>query len=421
MSDTRTSTASAELFSQALDLTPGGVHSNVRLASPKVFFARGQGSRLWDVDGNDYVDYLLGQGPMFLGHAPVDINDAVALAVSQGMVFGAEHPLEVEAAAGVLGTLGWAERVRFGLTGTEAVQAALRLARAATGRTRFVRFEGHYHGWLDNVLLGPDPSVPASAGQLASHLGDSIVIPWNDADALESLLATRHDEVAAVIMEPVMFNMGAVLPRDGYLQKARELCDRYGIVLIFDEVISGFRVGPQGAVGLTGVVPDLATYGKAIAGGWPVAALAGSERLMGLFGTGEVNHSGTFNSSVMACAAVAATMTRLRENPPYAELERVGTSLREGLDRLASRHGLPLHLQGLPMAFHASLGGPDGEYHDYRGLASRDLAGYAALSTQLAEHGVWVAGRGIWYVSAAHTDDDVAETLDRVDSALAAR
>jgi glutamate-1-semialdehyde 2,1-aminomutase len=269
---------------------PGGVNSNVRLAGRRRFFERGAGAWLWDVDGNDYVDYLLGQGPCVLGHAPEQIVKAVDVACRQGMVFGAQHPLEVEAAERLCETLGWPQMVRFGCTGTEMVQAALRLTRAATGRRQFVRFEGHYHGWLDNVLVTMDRSPPgvASAGQLEDHLADGLTLPWNDAGALAELLARRGEDVAAVVMEPMMCNAGAILPRPGYLEQVRRLCDEHGVVLVFDEVITGFRLALGGAAERFGVIPDLATYGKAMAGGWPVAALAGRGDLMERFGTGDV-------------------------------------------------------------------------------------------------------------------------------------
>lgn len=410
--------ASVALDRRAIELTPGGVHSNVRLSGPAVFFDRGEGAWLYDVDGNDYVDYLLGQGPNFLGHAPAAVNDAVATAMRRGAVFGSRHPLENEAAEIFLDTLGWAERVRFGVTGTEADQAALRLARAATGRTKFVRFEGHYHGWLDNVLVTTVDGVtgPSSQGQLAHYLDDSYVLPFNDAAALESLL-DRADDVAAVILEPVMCNTGAIVPRDDYLERVRELCNQHGVVLIFDEVITGFRVALGGAAERFGVTPDLAVYGKAMAGGWPVSALAGSATLMDPLGSGAVNHSGTFNSSVPACAAVTAALTALRDDPPYGRIEAHGTKLIDGIRELGTRHGVPLRAQGLPMAFHVSFGDP-APVHDHAGVQTLDLARYHAFSRVLAEHGVWVTGRGIWYVSAVHGDNELAAALDRLDQAL---
>jgi len=410
---------SVALHERAMRSIPGGVNSNVRLNAPSMFFERASGATLWDVDGNDYVDYVLGQGPNFLGHAHPVVNAAVAKACESGMVFGAQHPLEVEAAELLLATLRWPEKVRLSMTGTEAVQAAVRAARAATGRSKLLRFEGHYHGWLDNVLIAPVPGRASvgSAGQLESHLQDSVVVPWNDAGAVEAAL--QAEPIAAVIMEPVMINAGSIEPLPGYLEQVRQLCTSHGAVLIFDEVITGFRVAPGGASERYGVVPDLGVYGKAMAGGWPVAAIAGRADLMQGFGTGKVNHSGTFNGSVMAAAAVVATLRLLAENPPYQQIAEYGTALKAELSEVAASHDLPLHLQGLPMAFHASFGGPSAEpFHDLRGLQSRDLDRYRKLARTLARHGVWVASRGIWYISAAHGADELRLTVKRFDKAL---
>jgi glutamate-1-semialdehyde 2,1-aminomutase len=397
-----------------MGLIPGGVDSNVRLDAPQVFFERGAGAWLWDVDGNDYVDFVLGQGPAFLGHAPAAVTAAVSDAMSRGMVFGAQHSLEITAAERFLEATRWPERVRFGVTGTEMVQAALRVARAATGRRLFVRFEGHYHGWLDNVLLATSEGVsgPASVGQLAGALDDSVVLPWNDLAALEQALVTRGTEVAAVIMEPMMFNTGSIAPREGYLQGVRRVCDAHGVVLIFDEVISGFRVALGGAAERFGVTPDLAVYGKAMAGGWPVAALAGRADLLDPIGSGRVNHSGTFNGNVMACAATIATIDSLIADPPYQRLESLGGRLMAALAAIGRDAGLPLNVQGLPMAFNLSLGGP-AVAHDLREHAQRDRAGYVQLAAHLVDAGVWVANRGIWYVSAAHDERAIDAALER--------
>jgi glutamate-1-semialdehyde 2,1-aminomutase len=410
--------SSADLWQRALVRTPGGVHSNVRLTGGKAFIERAQGAWMWSVDGDDYVDYLLGQGPNFLGHAPEPVLSAVFEACRNGIIYGGEHPLEIDAAEAVCESLGWADMVRFGVSGTESVQAALRLARASTGRSMVVRFEGHYHGWLDNVLTAPreDTWGPASAGQLAGHLEDFFVLPWNDGAALEDLLAVSGRQVAAVLMEPVMLNAGAIEPLPGYLERVRELCDEHGIVLIFDEVISGFRLGLGGAAQRYGVVPNLATYGKALAGGWPVSALVGDAGLMELFGTGEVNHSGTFNSSVMATAATVATLGVLRDDPPYAAVQEHGLALQDGIRALGARHGVTLHVQGPPAAFHVSFG--DADVTDYRSLQNLDLAQYRAFSRSLIEHGIWVAERGVWYVSASHGPTELDAALSRFDQAL---
>jgi glutamate-1-semialdehyde 2,1-aminomutase len=401
---------------------PGGVNSNVRLDAAPLFFERGRGAWLWDIDGNDYIDYLLGQGPAFLGHAPEPVLAAVSEASRRGMVFGAQHELEVEAAELLCDTLGWPDMVRFGSSGTEVVQAALRVARAATGRKKFVRFEGHYHGWLDNVLLsyGERGPGPGSKGQLGHHLDDCLVLGWNDLAALEALLEASGSEVAAILMEPMMLNAGAIEPRPGYLEGVRSLCDRHGIVLIFDEVITGFRLAMGGAAERFGVVPDLATYGKAMAGGWPVGALVGRAELMEPVGTGRVNHSGTFNANVMAAAAVVASLEYLKQEPPYERLERITTDLRRGLRELAEEASIPLRTQGAPGAFHASIAPGDVEVREFRDLDQLDHDAYVKLVDRMIASGVWLSGRGIWYVSTVHGDDEVAITLERCADAFAA-
>lgn len=406
---------SNDLAGRARRRLPGGVNSNVRLQGPPIFFQRGEGAWLWDVDGNDYVDYLLGQGPAFLGHAPPLILREVEEACRNGMVFGAQNPYEVEAADLLCTMLGWPEMVRFGSSGTEMVQAGLRLARAATGRKRFIRFEGHYHGWLDNMLVS-DSHGPASAGQPPEALEHTIVLPWNDLDAVASAL--EAEEIAAVLMEPMMLNAGAIEPGEGYLNGVRELCDERGTVLIFDEIITGFRLGPGGATERFGVTPDLATYGKALAGSWPVGALVGPATMMERFGTGEVNHSGTFNANVMGMAAVVATLRHLSEEPPYEQLAEVGSRLMQGLRDLSRGVGAPLRIQGLPMAFHASFG--EHEIRDYGDLEHVDGDRYGKLVDRLIENGIWVAGRGIWYLSAAHGDHEIDMTLERAEAAFQA-
>jgi glutamate-1-semialdehyde 2,1-aminomutase len=413
----RSQTLSSRLLDRAVRRLPGGVSSSVRLDAPPIFFARGRGAWLWDMDGNDYVDYLLGQGPAFLGHAPGPVLSAVQEATQDGMVFGSRHHLEVEAAETMCEILGWPDMIRFGSTGTEMIQAALRLARAATGRRRFVRFEGHYHGWLDNVLMAVEDGrpIPGSPGQLPAHLADAHVLPWNDLEAVTRLLESEGDDVAAVLMEPMMLNAGAIAPRPGYLEGVRDLCRRRGVLLLYDEVITGFRLALGGAVERFGVTPDLAVFGKALGSGWPVAALAGRADLMELMGRG-VNHSGTFNANVMAMAATVATLRALREEPPYDRITYVGEQLMKGLRDLASGQ-IPLRVQGLPMAFHASFG-DEAEVWDYRGVAALDSEGYRGLAGSLVQEGVWIANRGIWYLSAAHGEREIEVTLERASRAL---
>jgi glutamate-1-semialdehyde 2,1-aminomutase len=412
-------TRSEQLSERAASLTPGGVHSNVRLTAPRVFFERGEGAWLHDVDGNDYVDHLLGQGPNFLGHAPAGVLDAVAEACRRGTIYGGQHELEIEAGQAVLDAVGWADRVRFGLSGTEMVHAAVRAARAHTGRRRIIRFEGHYHGWLDDMLIAERDGTwgPATLGQDETDLADQIILPWNDPDVVTAAFERYGDEIAAIITEPMMVNVGAIVPRPGYLEHLLTTAHGHGALLILDEVICGFRLALGGAAERFGITPDLATYGKAIAGGWPVAAMVGRADILDPIGTGAVNHSGTFNSSVMSMAAVVAAIAQLRDDPPYERIERYGTDLQAALIDLGRRHGIELAVQGVPAALHASIG--SGEVVDAASLAAnRDLGAYAALAGLLVEHGVWVAGRGVWYTSTAHGQRELDAVVERADAAF---
>ena len=294
---------------RAQRVMPGGVSSNVRLGRSWAFFDRGEGAWLWDVDGNSHVDYVLGMGPAFLGHAPDGVTRAVSTAIGRGTVFGGQNLLELEAAETLKEALAWPDLVRFGGSGTEVVQAGIRLCRAVTGRTTIVLFQGHYHGWVDNVFH-PGSSTLVSPGQ-DPRAFDAIVLPWNDIDALSEAFSTAGDRIAAVLMEPIMLNTGAIAPHASYLSAVRELCTQNGAIFFFDEVITGFRSALGGAVERYGVVPDLAAYGKAMASGFPVAALAGKDDILNLLKTG-VTHSGTFNGNTAAMAATLATINSSR-------------------------------------------------------------------------------------------------------------
>ncbi|MFB9726998.1 aspartate aminotransferase family protein [Haloechinothrix salitolerans] len=378
-----------------------------------MFLKRADGARLRSVDDVDYVDHLLGQGPALFGHAPEFLTSAVDQASRDALIFGGQGEREVYAAELVCSVLDWPDMVRFGLTGTEVVQAALRLARAVTGRTRVIRFEGHYHGWLDNVLVAERDGAwqAASSGQLESHLEDFRVLPWNDAELLGEVIEREGEQIAAVIMEPIMINSGVIEPAPGYLERVRRMCSRHGIVLIFDEVISGFRVGPGGAARRYGVTPDLAVYGKALGGGYPVSALVGREDLMSRIGIGDVNHAGTFNAWAPGMAAVIAALEHVRDDPPYPSIIAHGTKLMDGIREIGESFGEPLRVEGMPMAFHVSFG--DAEVTDYRSLQELDLQRYASLASVLVEHGIWVARRGIWFVSEAHGPAELDDALTR--------
>jgi glutamate-1-semialdehyde 2,1-aminomutase len=424
---------SQRLLERARRSIPGGVTSNVRAAERPfpLFFANAEGAILTDVDGNEYIDYVLGQGPMILGHSHPAVLETVGQAMRRGQLFAGQHELEIEVAEALVRLVPCAELCRFGVSGSELVQAAMRLARAVTGRTLILRFEGHYHGWFDNVLLNvatpPEQAGPrerpqlrlASPGQTASVLGDFLLLPWNDLGLVEQLFAERGHEIAAVMTEPMMCNTGAIQPAPGFLQGLRRLCDQHGALFYMDEVITGFRLGLGGAQGRFGVTPDLATFAKAMAGGFSTAALVGRAEYMERFAR-DVNHSGTFNGNVISMAAAAASLAELERDDGaiYRHMEEVGTSLIEGISGLARRLDLPLLVQGLPTAFHLSFTALEG-LRDYRDYALHcDKERYGRLKVALLRRGVRVLDRGVWYISAAHTQAHVERTLAMMAEAL---
>lgn len=420
MSDT--TTVQQDLQQRALQALAGGVSSNTRLLNPHLIVERGEGARLWDVDGNDYLDYLLGQGPNFLGYAPPRVVEKVTAAQRDGIIYAATHRREIEAAERILSVLPWAGTLRFGSSSSEMIQAAFRLSRNATGRPNILRFHGHYHGWFDNILIRSDGEAagPGSLGQIPQALDQTVTIAWNDPAAFDAALIAHEGTLAAVVMEPMMLNAGAIAPRPGYLEHVRAACKRHGIVLIFDETISGFRLALGGAAERFGVFPDLAVYGKAMAAGWPCAALVGRRELFADVATGALTHAGTFNGNTIAAAAVLASLDELEDRSVYATIESVGGKLMKALDGLFLSHDAPIRLQGLPMAFHARFDTGSEPVTTYAQLQQIDAQRYAEFARRLIKAGVWVAYRGIWYVSAAHTERDVDETIERVDAAFTA-
>ncbi|HVR31965.1 MAG TPA: aspartate aminotransferase family protein [Acidimicrobiia bacterium] len=405
----------------ACRLMPRGVGSDFRLGiSPTpVVIERGEGAELWDIDGNRLIDYYLGMGPMILGHRPQPVVDAVRAQLEEGFLFAGQSEIEYRAAELVTAMVPCAEMVRFGSAGTEAVQAALRLARAATGRQAIVAFEGHYHGWLDNVLWnrGADGTLaPKSAGQDPDSGRHWELHTWNRADEIVERL--ERGDVAGIIMEPSMCNASAIRPAPGYLQAVRDACDRNGTVLIFDEVITGFRVGPGGAQARLGVTPDLAVFGKAIANGFPVSALAGRRELMEqIGGSGGVIHAGTYNGQAIGMAATVATLTALQDGSVHDLIEDRGTRLMEGLAALLEHHGVPAVIQGWPQIFHVAFGTTE-PIIEFGDLSRTDPAAYVRFTSGLMRRGVRALERGAWFLSSAHDDDILAQTLEAVDSVL---
>jgi glutamate-1-semialdehyde 2,1-aminomutase len=406
----------------------GGVNSNFRLnISPTpLVFERGEGAYLYDVDGNRLIDYYLGMGPMILGHKPQALVDAVKSQIDNGILFAGQTAIEAEAARLVCELVPSAERMRFGSSGSEVDQAAMRLARAATGRTKILKFEGHYHGWFDNVLWSTAPALDAagpadaptpvigSKGQLKDTADTLVVLPWNNLELLEARLA--QGDIAAVIMEAAMCNQGAVHPLAGYLEGVREACTRTGTILIFDEVITGFRLAPGGAQELFGVTPDLSTFGKAIANGFPVAAIAGRADLMDMFTSGGVVHGGTYNAQPIAMAATAATLKSLTP-ALYKKIGVSGTALQEGFKEIFASADVTASVVGFPQVFHVALG-LDKPARDFRDLAKMNRPAYIALTTALMYRGVRALERGAWFLSSEHDAGVINDTLDAMRDAV---
>jgi glutamate-1-semialdehyde 2,1-aminomutase len=426
---------SKQLFERAQQSLAGGVSSNVRKFDKPfpLYFEHGKGAHLYDADGNRYVDYVLGRGPLILGHTHPEVIEATCQQLWKGQVYAAQHTLEVELAERIVSVIPSAERVRFGISGSEAVHAALRLARAYTGRNVVVKFEGHYHGWLDNILysLSPDPGkagdadapkgLQESPGQFPAEESHVAVLPWNNLKVLEEYLSAHSNEIAAVITEPIMGNTGVILPKSGYLERMRQLCTKYGIVLIFDEVITGFRVSLSGAQGLFGIQPDLSIFGKAIANGLPMSCLAGRADLFALIADSKVGHGGTYNSLPPAIAAAVATMRVLERDggAVYRQLEASGSAVMKGIQDRAAALQVPAIVQGHPAFFYVAFPNQPGEITDYRSSLNANNELYARFVTAMADRGVRLIPRGNWFNSAAHDSQDVSDTLVAVDGALA--
>lgn len=420
---------SRQKVTEAAQYLAGGVSSNYRLGiSPTpLVIDHAQGPFVFDVDGNQLIDYYLGMGPMILGHSPEVVIHAVQKQVGRGILYAGQSEIEYEAAELICRMVPCAERIRFGSSGTEVVQAALRLARAATGRSTIIKFEGHYHGWLDNILWSVAPRadqvgsehmpirVPGTPGQ--DHMaGEHIeVLPWNNLDLLRERLL--HRDVAAIIMEPVMCNTSAIHPDPGYLEGVRAACTEAGTVLIFDEVITGFRVAPGGAQQRLGVTPDLATFGKAIANGFPVACLAGRGDLMDMLVSQNVMHGGTYNAQAVCMAATVATLKALSQPGVYAYLNDSGQRLMTGLEQALLQAEIPHQIQGFPEIFHIAFG-ITSPISNYRDALNADKAHYIRFTTALLERGVRALERGAWFVSTTHSPDIINETIDAVRLAL---
>lgn len=428
---------SRALTERARRVLAGGVSSQFRAATAfhPMFFDRAEGARIWDADGNELLDFTLAQGPMILGHSHPEVLARVGAAVARGQLYAGQHEAELELAEAIQRLVPCAERLRFASSGSEAAHACLRLARTVTGKPGWIKFEGHYHGWLDavawNVAPPPPGSNAAAAGDDAldpvpwcegvprSAGEDVVVLPWNDLDRVARVLAARGHEIGALITEPVMCNQGCIEPEPGFLQGLRDLCTRHDVALIFDEIITGFRIAPGGAGARYGVTPDLALFGKALGSGFPIAAIAGTRRFMAPLEEGRSYHAGTLNGNNACVAAAAATLDVLTRDDAAAHrrIVALGTRLRDGLAAAGAESGLPVRVQGPGPMFW--MGFLDRPLRDARDVGAADAARGRDFAARLLLEGVRIIERGLWYVSAAHTEADVDAAVAAARRALA--
>lgn len=405
---------SAAALARASQKLANGVSSGLRRSvTPILYFERADGPYFYDIDGHTLVDYTLGWGPLILGSNHPAINAAVTRQLACGYTFGAQHHGEIELAELITRVAPGVEQVIFSSSGTEAVQAAIRLARATTGRDKIVKFEGHYHGWMNNIHVshrprGNDPfqPEPGFGGQPVSEYQHTVTAPWNDLGALECCFAQHPGQIAGVIMEPLLVNSGSCEPTRGFLAGVLKKCRRYGAVSIFDEVITGFRLALGGAREYYGLEPDLSVYGKALAGGFSLAAVGGRSEMFDVLRDGRTTHGGSYNGNPICIAAAIATINTLAQPDTFKRMHAHGHALRAALEKAAQSHGVQFLTCGSGAAFsaHFGLAKPP---RDYRETLAADAADCEKFRAAMVANGIYLLPEGRWYVSAVHSEREL--------------
>lgn len=430
--DTRRSQA---LYERALQSVTGGTHSNSRSRVPHpLYFSRADGPYVWDVDGNRYTDLNMGNGAVMLGHNHPAVQRAVAASLKSGLTTGMESESSIRASEALLRLVPSAESVRFANTGTEAMLHVLHMARAITGRQAIAKVEGAYHGWFDSVYVSTWPPLdqagaddaplptPGTAGLLAIAVSEAVILPFNDADAARRIIRANAGRLAAIVVEPAMIDVGYIPAEPGYLQALRELADEHGILLVFDELLTGFRLARGGAQELYGIQADLATFGKALGNGYPVAAVAGRRKYMDASapGAGRPAYVGTFNGHFVCMAAVEAALGVLADGSVTAALQARTQELMDRFARSAARHGVPARMQGAGGHIHWYFA--DAPVRNYRQAARSSRARYAAFAGVLAGEGFLVSPNYLLHhaISLAHGTEEIETLAAAMDKGLAA-
>ena len=420
---------SESLFERAKTLFPGGVNSPVRafraVGGHPLFIKRGEGPYIFDVDGNRYVDYVLSWGPLIAGHAHPKVVDAISQAASRGTSYGAPSPLELDLAESIMHFMPNIKMLRFVNSGTEATMSALRLARAYTGRNKIIKFEGCYHGHADFLLVQAGSGVatlglPDSPGVPADTVKDTLVADFNNLDSVELLYKKYPEQIAAIIVEPVAGNMGVVPPQPGFLEGLRSITKREGTVLIFDEVMTGFRVHPGGAQALYNIKPDLTTLGKVIGGGLPVGAYGGRKEIMELVApSGKVYQAGTLAGNPLAMSAGIATLELIREQNVWVKIEELAKQLEQGIGVAAAKAGVPITQTRVGTMFTTFFG--DIQARDWSTVKEANAEQFAKFFRMMLEQGVYLAPSQFeaGFISITHTAETIDHTLEAVQVALA--
>ncbi|MGD9317380.1 MAG: guanitoxin biosynthesis PLP-dependent transaminase GntE [Anaerolineae bacterium] len=414
-------------FERADRVLPFGVSSNFRYwgEGENIGVARAQGTYIWDFDGNRYIDYRLGFGPVILGHGHPVVVERVTEAIKSGTIFALTHELEVKVAERVVALCPGVDKVRFANSGTEATMHALRIARSHTGREKIIKFEGQYHGMYDYMLFSTASSPPGALGHRRSPIPAPtssgipraihplvLSLPYNDFETLERTVKQAWGDVAAIIVEPILGNLAGIMPQPGWLELIRKLCDEYGIVMIMDEVKTGFRVAPGGAHEYLGVHGDLVTYAKAIGNGFPIAAIGGKNDVMASVGPGRTAHGGTYCGNAVGTAAADATLEIIAQGDALKTVDARGKALMEGIGEILTDAGLAHHILGPPSMFGITFG--EQEPTDFRSWLKLDHDLYTAIMTVLVRNGAMPDPDGgePWFLCAALTEKDVDDTLN---------